>query len=67
VADERDALERTRSAIGQGAFRNTRPGDLPVPERLCGMVDAWDRSKRISRTIVKEDFIRAPDGSFVGE
>ena len=31
------------------------------------MVDVWDPSKRISRSIVKDDFIRAPDGSFVGE
>jgi hypothetical protein len=30
------------------------------------MVDVWDPSKRISRSIVKDDFIRAPDGSFVG-
>jgi hypothetical protein len=31
------------------------------------LVDVWDPSKRISRSIVKDDFIRAPDGSFVGE
>jgi hypothetical protein len=31
------------------------------------MVDVWDPSKRTSRSIVKDDFIRAPDGSFVGE
>ena len=31
------------------------------------MVDVWDPSKRVSRSIVKDDFIRAPDGSFVGE
>jgi hypothetical protein len=31
------------------------------------MVDVWDPSKRISRSIAKDDFIRAPDGSFVGE
>jgi hypothetical protein len=36
-------------------------------QNLRVMVDVWDRSKRISRSIVKEDFIRAPDGSFVGE
>jgi hypothetical protein len=31
------------------------------------VVDVWDPSKRISRSIVTNDFIRAPDGSFVGE
>jgi hypothetical protein len=32
------------------------------------MVDAWDSAKRISiGSIAKDDFIRAPDGSFVGE
>jgi hypothetical protein len=31
------------------------------------MVDVWDTSKRISRSIVIDDFIRAPDGSFIGE
>lgn len=31
------------------------------------MVDVWDPSKRVSRSIEKDDFIRAPDGSFVGE
>jgi hypothetical protein len=36
-------------------------------QNLRIMVDVWDPSKRISRSIVKDDFIRAPDGSFVGE
>jgi hypothetical protein len=36
-------------------------------QNLRVMVDVWDPSKRISRSIVKNDFIRAPDGSFVGE
>jgi len=32
------------------------------------MVDAWDPARRISiGSIAKDDFIRAPDGSFVGE
>jgi hypothetical protein len=32
------------------------------------MVDVWDPAKRISiGSIAKDDFIRAPDGSFVGE
>jgi hypothetical protein len=31
------------------------------------MVDVWDPSKHISQSIVADDFIRAPDGSFVGE
>jgi hypothetical protein len=31
------------------------------------MVDVWDPAKRLSRSIVRDDFIRAPDGSFVGE
>jgi hypothetical protein len=30
-------------------------------------VDVWDPSKCISGSIVINDFIRAPDGSFVGE
>jgi len=30
------------------------------------MVDVWDPSKRLSRSIAKADFIRAPEGSFVG-
>jgi hypothetical protein len=36
-------------------------------QNLRVMVDVWDPSKRISRSIAKDDFIRAPDGSFVGE
>jgi hypothetical protein len=36
-------------------------------QNLRVMVDVWDPSKRISRSLVKDDFIRAPDGSFVGE
>jgi hypothetical protein len=36
-------------------------------QNLRVMVDVWDPSKRISRSIVTHDFIRAPDGSFVGE
>ena len=36
-------------------------------QNLRVVVDVWDPSKRISRSIVKDDFIRAPDGSFVGE
>jgi hypothetical protein len=36
-------------------------------QNLRVMVDVWDPSKRISRTIVTHDFIRAPDGSFIGE
>ena len=32
------------------------------------MVDVWDPARRISiGSIAKDDFIRAPDGSFVGE
>lgn len=31
------------------------------------IVDVWDLSKIISRPIVNDDFIRAPDGTFVGE
>jgi len=31
------------------------------------MVDVWDPAKRVSGSIAKDDFIRAPDGSFVGE
>jgi hypothetical protein len=31
------------------------------------MVDVWDPAKRVSIGIAKDDFIRAPDGSFVGE
>jgi hypothetical protein len=31
------------------------------------MVDVWDPSKRISGSVVRADFIRAPDGSFVRE
>jgi hypothetical protein len=31
------------------------------------LVDVWDSSKRISGSIVQDGFIRAPDGSFVGE
>jgi hypothetical protein len=32
------------------------------------IVDVWDPSKRVSiGSIAKDDFIRAPDGSFVGE
>jgi hypothetical protein len=30
-------------------------------------VDVWDPSKRVSGSVAKDDFIRAPDGSFVGE
>jgi hypothetical protein len=32
------------------------------------IVDVWDPAKRVSiGSIAKDDFIRAPDGSFVGE
>jgi hypothetical protein len=32
------------------------------------LVDVWDPAKRVSvRSLAKDDFIRAPDGSFVGE
>ena len=32
------------------------------------VVDVWDPAKRVSLgSIAKDDFIRAPDGSFVGE
>jgi hypothetical protein len=31
------------------------------------IVDVWDPSQRMSRSIAKDDFIRAPDGSFVDE
>ena len=31
------------------------------------IVDVWDWTKRFARPIAKQDFIRAPDGSFVGE
>ncbi len=32
------------------------------------IVDVWDPSKRVSfGSIATDDFIRAPDGSFVGE
>ena len=36
-------------------------GDLRV------IVDAWRRRRIGSRTLAKDDFILAPDGSFVGE
>jgi hypothetical protein len=36
-------------------------------QNLRVMVDVWDPSKRISGSIANDDFIRAPDGSFVGE
>jgi hypothetical protein len=36
-------------------------------QNLRVMVDVWDPSKRISKGIAPSDFIRAPDGSFVGE
>jgi hypothetical protein len=31
------------------------------------IVDVWDPAKRVSRSIATDDFIRAPDGSFVDE
>ena len=31
------------------------------------MVDVWDPAKRLSRSMARDDFIRAPNGSFVGE
>jgi len=31
------------------------------------IVDVWDPLQRMSRSIAKDDFIRAPDGSFVDE
>jgi hypothetical protein len=31
------------------------------------LVDAWDASRLFSRSIARADFIKAPDGSFVGE
>ncbi len=39
-----------------------REGNLRV------IVDVWDPAKRVSfGSLAKDDFIRAPDGSFVGE
>jgi hypothetical protein len=32
------------------------------------MVDVWDPSRRLTtRSVARDDFVRAPDGSFVGE
>jgi hypothetical protein len=31
------------------------------------LVDVWDASRIVSRSIARADFIKAPDGSFVGE
>jgi hypothetical protein len=36
-------------------------------ENVRVLVDAWDASKRVSGSVAKDEFIRAPDGSFVGE
>lgn len=36
-------------------------------QNLRVMVDVWDPAKRISRSIARDDFIRAPDDSFAGE
>jgi len=37
-------------------------------QNLRVLVDVWDPAKRVSLgSITKDDFIRAPDGSFVGE
>ena len=31
------------------------------------MVDVWDPGRRVSRSTAIDDFLRAPNGSFVGE
>jgi hypothetical protein len=36
-------------------------------QNLRVMVDVWDPSKHISCSIVIDDFIRAPDGSFIDD
>ena len=41
--------------------------DQREQRNLRVIVDVWDPRRRVSRSIVSEDFIRAPDGSFIGE
>ena len=41
--------------------------DRREQRNLRVIVDVWDPRRRVSGSIASEDFIRAPDGSFIGE
>lgn len=56
TADGKTLGIETQVVFDDGERRNVRV-----------LVDVWDPSKRLPGSIARDDFIRAPDGSFVGE
>lgn len=63
VANE-DVVLATGTAVvlGTSTFWDDRPGG-PVRR----LIDVWIPKGVVSRSIAQDDFIKAPDGSFVGE
>lgn len=70
LADQGEALHcEMLTSGGEVLIRETQVfwDDPTEKQNLRVMVDVWNPRKWISTSIISDDFIRAPDGSFVGE